>query len=226
MYQTLEPDIVRENDRLYQPMLERAATAVSKDVAPDVINRFRAFIPNASEKCSPSRKPDGGKLLVVGHGDLWSPNVMFRRRVTDGHDLELRFIDFQECMVTRPSTDLACLVMNSVLPKDREEHLQAWLKLYHDELTRLLLKFGHDCKEVYTLDDLWQDYRDGIGHGFMWGVCNAVSMLSSKDLASSMTGTDTEPTRLQHREDYSDIQVIAHQRIVSLIKEAAQYGLF
>ena len=34
------------------------------------------------------------------------------------------------------------------------------MKLYHDELTRLLLKFGHDCREKYTLEDLWQDYRE------------------------------------------------------------------
>ena len=56
------------------------------------------------------------------------------------------------------------------------------MKLYHDELTRLLLKFGNDCRETYTLEDLWQDYRNGIGHGFMWGVCNAVGVLSTKSL--------------------------------------------
>ena len=124
MYQTLQPDIVLKNDQLYQPMLEKAATAASADVAADIISRFRAFIPNASQRCSPSRNPDGGKLLVIGHGDLWSPNLMFRRAESDG-DLELRMIDFQECMLTRPNADLACLVLNSVLPEDREEHLQA-----------------------------------------------------------------------------------------------------
>ena len=49
---------------------------------------------------------------------------MFRRTESDGV-LELRMIDFQECMLTRPNADLACLVLNSVLPGDREEHLQA-----------------------------------------------------------------------------------------------------
>ena len=29
MYQTLQPDIVLKNDQLYQPMLEKAATAAS-----------------------------------------------------------------------------------------------------------------------------------------------------------------------------------------------------
>ena len=80
-----------------------------------------------------------------------------RRTMSDGV-LELRMIDFQECMVTRPNADLACLVLNSVLPQDREEHLRSWMRLYHDELNRLLLKFGyHDCRETYTLEYLWQD---------------------------------------------------------------------
>ena len=80
-----------------------------------------------------------------------------RRTMSDGV-LELRMIDFQECMVTRPNADLACLVLNSVLPQDREDHLRSWMRLYHDELNRLLLKFGyHDCRETYTLEYLWQD---------------------------------------------------------------------
>ena len=70
-------------------------------------------------------------------------------------------IDLQECMVTRPSADLACLFLNSALPADREEHLPAWLELYHGELTRLLLRFGHDVRSGYTLEDLWRDYRQG-----------------------------------------------------------------
>ena len=45
--------------------------------------------------------------------------------------------------------------------------------------------------------------------------------------ASSVSGgADSEPAGLQERERYSDAQVIAHQRIVSLIKEGAEYGLF
>ena len=37
---------------------------------------------------------------------------------------------------------------------------------------------------------------------------------------------DSEPSGLQQRERYSDAQVIAHKRIVSLIKEGAEYGLY
>ena len=44
LYQTLEPDIVLKNDQLYHPMLEKAATAASADVAPDIIARFRESI--------------------------------------------------------------------------------------------------------------------------------------------------------------------------------------
>ena len=103
IYQTFEPDIVLKNDQLYQPMLERAATAASVDVAHDIISRFRAFIPQVSQRCSPSRNPDGGKLLVIGHGDLWSPNLMFRRG-QGGEELELR--DDSEMMSERPWSEL------------------------------------------------------------------------------------------------------------------------
>ena len=68
--------------------------------------------------------------------------------------------------------------------------------------------------------------RNGIGHGFLWGVCNAVGMLQTKSLASSVSEGGSADSELQQRESYSAIQVVAHQRIVSLIKEAAEYGLF
>ena len=69
--------------------------------------------------------------------------------------------------------------------------------------------------------------RNGIGHGFLWGVCNAVGMLQTKSLASSVSeGGSSADSELQQRESYSAIQVVAHQRIVSLVKEAAEYGLF
>ena len=52
-------------------------------------------------------------------------------------------------------------------------------------------------------------------------------MLQTKSLASSVSeGGSSADSELQQRESYSAIQVVAHQRIVSLVKEAAEYGLF
>ena len=51
-------------------------------------------------------------------------------------------------------------------------------------------------------------------------------MLQTKSLASSVSEGGSADSELQERGSYSAIQVVAHQRIVSLIKEAAEYGLF
>ena len=66
----------------------------------------------------------------------------------------------------------------------------------------------------------------GTGLTALWGVCNAVGMLQTKSLASSVSEGGSAASELQQRESYSAIQVVAHQRIVSLVKEAAEYGFF
>ena len=115
--------ISKLNDDMYVPILGNAGKLCKGKIPDEVvsdaqqsfdkftqsptspqIDRYLAFVPNASKLCGDSRVPDGAKFLVIGHGDYWSQNIMYRRDANG--ELQLVIIDFQECMYTKPSTDL------------------------------------------------------------------------------------------------------------------------
>ena len=69
---------------------------------------------------------------MIAHGDFWSNNILFK--YDDNRSISaMKVIDFQECMLSRPTTDLACLISTSTHPNLRQEHLHQWLEFYHTE---------------------------------------------------------------------------------------------
>ncbi len=81
-----------------------------------VVDRFEESLPTLAERCGRGRDPSGHQFVLIAHGDLWSNNVLFRMGdEEDGVPEALKIIDFQECMLSRPTSDLCCLLLTRLV---------------------------------------------------------------------------------------------------------------
>lgn len=77
-------------------------------------------------------------------------------------------------MLARPTSDVVCLLTNSLRPEVRRQHLDEFLRVYYDHLINCMeTHFAYkNAKEIYSYEDLVNDYKTNYGHGFYWGIAN------------------------------------------------------
>ena len=74
-------------------------------------------------------------------------------------------IDMQIMRVANPSVDLVYLLYSSSNNEARKDHLNKWLKVYHDTLIEDLQALGYP-ESVYPFEELKKD----IDHACLFGI--------------------------------------------------------
>ncbi|ODN02404.1 putative oxidoreductase dhs-27 [Orchesella cincta] len=115
--------------------------------------------------------PKNEKLLVLGHGDYWTNNMMFLKNKDTNQIIGHLAIDLQVTRYNSPMVDLAYYFFTSVDSKVRREHLHEILGRYFDTLKSTALKLGHPIDLTY--EELHKTYRRKIKLGFWFGICLA-----------------------------------------------------
>ena len=94
---------------------------------------------------------------------------MFDRLDKNGGCDHAILIDFQMVNVGRPFADLHYLIGCSTYADDMRDHLNSWLRLYHQVLTKSLMAFGYP-ETLYTFSSLKEDFDRSRYHGFTHNV--------------------------------------------------------
>ena len=135
----------------------------------DISARIRA---HDIEKAAVVCKAPSGEFDVIVRSDCWSNNFMFKYDAADDQKItDVRFVDLQVCMRTRPSHDVAVLFSTSTTPELREKHFDELIKIYFDALMKEVARFGYS-KDVYTFEKFMEDYALSMGYAFFYGILN------------------------------------------------------
>lgn len=70
-------------------------------------------------------------------------------------------MDFQVGCIGHPGYDLALFLLSSTTKTFRQDHEQSLLEYYHNTLQGVLKKHHVDAS-FYTLDDVKEDYQEGL----------------------------------------------------------------
>lgn len=99
-----------------------------------------------------------GPLALITHTDFWCNNLLFKEGPSG---LECCILDWQMVTYSRPTNDIALLLVSSVPTELRRKHTESLLDTYWNSLTSTCARLGVDIpKDLgYTREDLDKDYR-------------------------------------------------------------------
>ncbi|XP_063223191.1 uncharacterized protein LOC134531420 [Bacillus rossius redtenbacheri] len=110
--------------------------------------------------------PEGNRLNVLIHGDLWTNNMLFKYNDVTGGVEDIRLVDFQLAMYSSCAIDLQYFIHTSPRDEVRVAHTEDILREYHRELSSTLQLLGQAGKAV-TFRELMDEYeRKGV-YGFL-----------------------------------------------------------
>ncbi|ODN02392.1 putative oxidoreductase dhs-27 [Orchesella cincta] len=113
-------------------------------------------------------RPEQEKLLVLGHGDYWTNNMMFLKNKETNQIIGHMAIDLQVTRYNSPGLDLSQYFFTSVRPEVRRNHLYEILGRYFDTLKSTALKLGHPID--LTFEELHTIYRRKMKLGFWFAI--------------------------------------------------------
>lgn len=108
-------------------------------------------------------KPMKCGFNILGHGDFWLNNMMFKLNA-DKEPEDVLLLDFQGCSWSGPGLDLHYFITSSVHNDVKIDCYDELIKHYHEQLLESLKKLKYD-QYVPTLDDLYQDLSEKAGMG-------------------------------------------------------------
>ncbi|XP_037922255.1 uncharacterized protein LOC119658712 isoform X1 [Hermetia illucens] len=122
-----------------------------KDIIKKLINIF-------------SRDPNG--FNVLNHGDMWVNNFLFK---SDGKDLDVLFVDFQEGFFGSPGIDFNYFIYSSWSDDVFRNHRKDLIKLYLKTLQDTLKKLGDD--NLPSLEIINKEIHSKGDHGLITACC-------------------------------------------------------
>ncbi|KAJ6632814.1 hypothetical protein Bhyg_16354 [Pseudolycoriella hygida] len=135
--------------KITREAFNKAVDHVDDPVALSVLTKLKEkFLPVLEEIC---RKNAAGVCGVIGHGDFYENNILFRydeKAVTS-----VAFLDFQFVRVGSPAFDICYYLLTSTNPKVRQNY-DKLLHTYHESLQTLVRKLGSDANKLFSYNDL------------------------------------------------------------------------
>ncbi|XP_032680021.1 uncharacterized protein LOC116848241 [Odontomachus brunneus] len=150
----------------YQQLVERGLPQLvhfleSKPGFETILETLLALRPRTRDIISSLLAPEGPMALIT-HTDFWSNNLIFYQ--PDQFDKNRHFcyiVDWQMITYSRPTNDVALLILSSVQTETRRKYIDRFLDMYWNKLQYVSSCLGVDIQENlgYTREDFNKDYR-------------------------------------------------------------------
>ncbi|XP_012062421.1 PREDICTED: uncharacterized protein LOC105625704 [Atta cephalotes] len=147
----------------YQQLVERGLPQLarfleSRPGLETVLETLLVLRPRTKDIISALLAPEG-PLALITHTDFWSNNLLFGNSFSES--TKCYILDWQMVTYSRPTNDVALLLVSSVPTELRRKYTKTLLDKYWDKLNWTCLHLGLNIvKDLgYTRKDLDKDYR-------------------------------------------------------------------
>lgn len=146
----------------YQQLVERGLPQLSSFLErrpglESVLQSLNSIRCNTKELIAALLSPEE-PIALITHTDFWCNNLMFKE---NDDDSICAILDWQMVTYSRPTNDLALLLVSSVQSELRRQHTEELLDDYWTSLTDYCRRLGVDVEKEhgYTRSELGSDYR-------------------------------------------------------------------
>lgn len=150
----------------YQQLVEQGLPQLSKFLESksgfekiiDILTGFRSKTRFLIEGLLQPEEPMG----LITHTDFWCNNLLFHEdKLNIQAEDSCIILDWQMICYSRPTNDIALLIVSSLSSNIRRNHTQKLLDLYYDSMKKNCLKLTLDIEADlrYSRDQLQEDYR-------------------------------------------------------------------
>lgn len=146
----------------YQQLVERGLPQLARFLerrpgSEAVLEALLALRPKTKEIIASLLAPED-PLALITHTDFWCNNLLFKDM---DDECKCAILDWQMVTYSRPTNDIALLLVSSVPTELRRLHTAALLDKYWQTLLESSLPLGVDVPEdlKYSREDLDKDYR-------------------------------------------------------------------
>ncbi|XP_043478642.1 uncharacterized protein LOC122508995 [Leptopilina heterotoma] len=147
----------------YQQLVERGLPQLARFLErrpglETVLEALLTLRPRTKEVIAALLAPED-PLSLITHTDFWCNNLLFKN--DDDGSCKCAILDWQMVTYSRPTNDIALLLVSSVPTELRRRHTQTLLDKYWEVLTTSSFNLGVDIpKDLgYSRSDLDKDYR-------------------------------------------------------------------
>ncbi|XP_063695698.1 uncharacterized protein LOC134827090 [Culicoides brevitarsis] len=188
-------------DLMEQIMVQPATVGMWNTVFPVAINSLQGKHPKIEEKLKKLREnlaveykyltnpENSGKYSVLGHGDSWSNNFMFKFGPSKIPN-DVMVLDWQLSRYASPILDLAYFLFTSTDKPTRDAHYANLLKLYHETFGAFLEKFGEQSERIFPFSAFQEEWKKfgklGLLHALLILGVVTISTEDLPDMDKSM----------------------------------------
>ena len=169
----------------YQQLLERGLPQLSSFLHTSedpqlhaVLAKLHKLRPKAQDIITDLLRPTS-PISTLTHTDFWCNNLMFR----NASPTQCSILDWQMATFSRPTNDIALLLVTSVSGEIRRTQTQHILDVYWDQLTNHASRLGLDIEAQlnYTKVDLLQEYQQSLLLAMLLGIGSVDIAIGQKE---------------------------------------------
>lgn len=175
---------------------------------------------------------NSGKFSVMGHGDSWTNNFLFKFGPQQQPE-DIIFIDWQISRYASPVLDLVYFLFTATDKETRDNHYERLLKLYHDSLSNILIQFVESSENVFSFDKFKEEMKRFGRYGLLMSICLLSFVTISPEDLPDMDEAMEDWMRNDSDEQKNVLMQVAEEnskrmqpRIRDIILDIDRYGYF
>ncbi|XP_063695697.1 uncharacterized protein LOC134827088 [Culicoides brevitarsis] len=171
---------------------------------------------------------DTEDCCVIGHGDSWSQNILFKKIV---NGTQCCFMDFQLVRYGSCILDFVNFIFTSTTAELRNEHYHALTQTYHDSLCAEIRELGSDPEKLFPWTTFQHHLKRFGGYGLVMAMLQMEFIVSDEAREKRISLDEPPPVPQKRRSSIVPVGLVEklkkterQERLAGIVRDIVRLG--